>query len=250
MVVEGRRWAPTTTSHGHLGEVVDHEGTIVVDQLAHAYGDRVLFSGVTFAVAPGRSAAISGESGSGKSTLLALITGMVRARTGYLRIAGVDVARAGRGQLGKLRRERIGVVHQRGELIGTLSAVENVMIPSLLVDRRNRINAHERARSLLNELEVASPDLPAAELSGGERQRVALARALINHPKVLIADEPTAALDPDTRDAVANLIFSRTAREGCAVLVVTHDSAVATLADDQLVLSGGALRREVSCVDS
>lgn len=216
------------------------QASVEVSDLSFGFGKRVLFSGVDLAIRAGESVALSGQTGSGKSTLVSLLTGMVRPTSGVVRVAGLDLGQATGRQLTAFRRSAIGVVHQHGELVGTLNAVENVMIPMLLTRSVGWPEARDRAAGLCRRFEVASLDVPADSLSGGERQRVALARALANSPTVLVADEPTAALDEVTRDAVAEAIYDQ-AKHGCAVLVVSHDPAVAHLADTHVTLVDGAL---------
>lgn len=214
---------------------------IKVADLWFRFGRRELLRGVSFSVAAGESVAVTGQTGSGKSTLLAVLTGLVRVTSGVVNVGGVDLRRASRRELTALRRATIGMVHQHGELIPNLNAVENVMLPMMLQPRCSWQTARERAKSLCARFELESLDVPAESLSGGERQRVGLARALANDPVVLLADEPTASLDRATRDAVAEAIRA-VARSGAAVLVVTHDETVAGLADRRLELTDGELR--------
>lgn len=214
---------------------------IRVDSLTFSYRQRHLFQNLTLTVKAGESMAISGSTGSGKSTLLALLTGMARITKGEVNVAGTDIRRASSRQLSTLRLSSVGVVHQQGELIPTLNAIENVMLPMLLQRRRSWHDANMRAYELCEQFDIRSLSTPAETLSGGERQRVALARALANSPTVLLADEPTASLDPTNRDRVADYIYQLT-DTGRAVLVVTHDAQVAHRAHAQFELSNMALK--------
>jgi len=152
----------------------------------------------------------------------------------------VDRLRA--NKLAQMRRRHLGIVFQAGELLPSLTAVENVALP-LLLDGGQWAAAEGSARRLLDELGVdqGSHDLPAGDLSGGERQRTAVARAMVNEPELLVADEPTGALDAQTRDEVADLLFSLPKARGCALVVVTHDPVIAARADEHFDLVAGAL---------
>ncbi|MFB7472966.1 ABC transporter ATP-binding protein [Kitasatospora sp. NPDC056184] len=203
-------------------------------------GGRSLFNGVELEVTRNESVAVSGASGSGKSTLLMCVLGLIRPDAGRVEVEGADLARLRGRALARYRSHHIGMVFQTGELLPELSPLENVALAALLGGRQ-REEAYRRAAHLLEELGVPNNDTRTAALSGGERQRTAVARALVNEPALLVADEPTAALDPDNRDSVCDLIFSLPKSRGCALVVVTHDKAVAAYADRQLVLDTGQL---------
>ncbi|NJP99336.1 ABC transporter ATP-binding protein [Streptomyces zingiberis] len=204
---------------------------------------RVLLDEAELTVRAGESVAVTGASGSGKSTLLMCVLGLVRPAAGTVRVAGVDVTRLRPRRLARHRRAHVGAVFQFGELLPELTPVENVAVAALLAGV-GRAEAFARAGELLSRLGVAAR-VPTAELSGGERQRTAVARALVNRPSLLLADEPTGALDETNRDAVCELLFGLPARTGCGLLVVTHDPAVAARADRTVRLSGGRLVAEV-----
>ncbi|SCK28991.1 ABC-type antimicrobial peptide transport system, ATPase component [Streptomyces sp. SceaMP-e96] len=138
------------------------------------------------------------------------------------------------------RSRHMGVVFQFGELLPELTPVENVALAALLGGTPSN-QAYERAETLLRDLGVPYDGAPTGQLSGGERQRTAVARALINQPAILLADEPTGALDRATRDSVTKLLFDVPKRWGCALVVVTHDIEVADRADRCLELTGAAL---------
>lgn len=208
--------------------------------LGVAHSGREVFAGLDLRVQPGESVALVGPSGAGKTTLLNVVLGTVRAQTGTVRVAGQDVTGASVATLARLRTSSIGIVFQHGELIGELSPVENVALPALIAGRE-RGEAVAAAEELLAALEVPTERRTADELSGGERQRTALARALVNRPALILADEPTGALDPQTRDRVAMVVFGAPARWGCGLLVVTHDPQIAARADRVANLSAIAL---------
>ncbi|WP_278236512.1 ABC transporter ATP-binding protein [Isoptericola sp. AK164] len=203
-------------------------------------GRTTILRGVSLSVASGRSVAIQGRSGSGKSTLLTLLMGLVRPTAGSVHLGSVGLSGLSRARRADLRAQHVGVVFQDAELLDELTAEENVALPALL-QKRDRAVARSRARHLLAELDVPH-DRSSAVLSGGERQRVGVARALINDPQVILADEPTGALDAELRDAAASLLFDLPARTGCALLVVTHDPSVASRADERYVMDAGELR--------
>ncbi|URM92679.1 ABC transporter ATP-binding protein [Streptomyces sp. MRC013] len=211
-----------------------------VHGLSCRIGDRQLLESAEFDVAVGESVAVMGPSGSGKSTLLACLLGLVKPQEGTVSVAGTDITGLGRRELARHRRDHMGVVFQFGELLPELTPVENVALAALLASVPHT-EAYAHAATLLKELGVPADSTPTAQLSGGERQRVAVARALINKPTILLADEPTGALDIRNRDAVAELLFSVPHRWGCALLVVTHDIEIANRADRCLVLSDGRL---------
>ncbi|MGW3420491.1 ABC transporter ATP-binding protein [Streptomyces phaeochromogenes] len=218
-----------------IGEVV-----LEMSDLQYKVGDRLIFEGVDLKVRPGESVAISGPSGSGKSTLLMCVMGMIRPDSGSVVLCGKQLERlSGRSML-RHRRESVGMVFQAGELLPELTPVENVAIAGLLAGLP-RSEAFSRAAELLDELNVRGTAADTESLSGGERQRVAVARALINRPALLLADEPTGALDSANRQTVAELLYSLPERRQCGLVVVTHDSSVAARAQRQLILQDGAL---------
>jgi putative ABC transport system ATP-binding protein/lipoprotein-releasing system ATP-binding protein len=196
---------------------------------------RYLFNGLNLAVPAGTSLAIVGPSGSGKSTLLMLCMGLLTATSGEVVVDGVDLAQLSERQRTKLRRQQIGMVFQDGELLPELSPLENVAVPLMLAGEKSSASLAASARAL--DLVGISSKLHAADtitLSGGERQRVAVARAIVQQPKLLLADEPTGALDGSTRDKVADELFSIPGKTGAALLVVTHDPAIASRATNVL----------------
>jgi putative ABC transport system ATP-binding protein len=175
----------------------------------------------------GEFTAIMGPSGSGKSTLLNLIAGIDRPSGGRVRVAGEDLDRLSEARLARFRRARLGFVFQFFNLLGNLTVLENVLIPAQLNGVRPA-QAKARAMELLARLDIAElADQYPARLSGGQQQRVAIARALINRPVLLLADEPTGALDSHGGEQVMELLQGLN-REGQTVLLVTHDAKLAT----------------------
>ncbi|MER7723606.1 ABC transporter ATP-binding protein [Streptomyces sp. NPDC096323] len=211
-----------------------------VSGLSYQVGGRTLLDGVELSVSRGESVAVTGPSGSGKSTLLMCVLGLIKPQSGTITAAGQDLTGLGSARLAQARRETLSMVFQFGELLPELSPVENVALPVLLDGGRPK-DAYQRAEELLGELGVPSGSTPTGMLSGGERQRTAVARALITEPAVLLADEPTGALDPDAKEAVAAHLFTAARDRGCALLVVTHDLSVADRADRRHELRGGLL---------
>ncbi|MEU2870781.1 ABC transporter ATP-binding protein [Streptomyces olivoreticuli] len=211
-----------------------------VQDLRYEVGDRLLLDSVNLRVAVGESVAVVGASGSGKSTLLGCVLGLVRPSAGVITVAGSDIGRMRQRELERHRSRHMGVVFQFGELLPELTPVENVALAALLSGVETN-QSYRRAEVLLSELGVPHADAPTVQLSGGERQRTAVARALINEPALLLADEPTGALDSATRDSVTDLLFDVPRRWGCALVVVTHDDAVARRADRCMELVGAKL---------
>jgi putative ABC transport system ATP-binding protein len=194
--------------------------------------------GVDLRLATGEFVALMGPSGSGKSTLLNIVAGLDAADDGTVVIAGEDVTRAGPDELARLRRRHVGIVFQFFNLIEGMTALDNVALAALVGGAGKRA-AQRRARDLLDLLglldrSAASP----ATLSGGERQRLAIARALANEPTLLLADEPTGALDSAGGAEVLDL-FLRLHREGQSILLVTHSAEVAAGADRIVELRDG-----------
>ncbi|MFE9362120.1 ABC transporter ATP-binding protein [Streptomyces sp. NPDC006978] len=215
------------------------EPVLVATGLRYEIPGRTLLDGAALTLSAGQSVAVTGPSGSGKSTLLMCLLGLLPPKSGRIEVSGQDITRMRPGRLAKHRRDSIGMVFQFAELLPELSPVENVALAALLAGRK-RDEAFSRAEELLEELAVAGVrETATADLSGGERQRVAVARALINEPSLLLADEPTGALDEETRDSVATLLFSLPKRWNCGLLVVTHDVHIAERADSHMVLRQG-----------
>jgi putative ABC transport system ATP-binding protein len=194
---------------------------------------------VSLHVEDGELVALTGPSGGGKSTLLNLIGALDRPDAGEIVVAGLDVARL--DDPARYRAQTVAFVFQFHNLIATLNAVENVQIPML--GTRPRAERERRARELLVEVGLGERlrSYPTT-LSGGERQRVAIARALANKPRLLLADEPTGALDSETGAQILELLRRVRDERGTTILMVTNDDAVAAQADRVLHIRGGVLR--------
>jgi putative ABC transport system ATP-binding protein len=208
-------------------------------------GDRELtiLDSVDLAIQPGEFTAVLGPSGRGKSTLLALMAGLDRPSSGEVLIDGTPIQAMSEDQLALLRRHKIGFVFQSFQLLGNLTARENVLLPVELLGQPQPL---ARANELLAAVGLADRGhhYP-SQLSGGEQQRVALARAFAARPPILLADEPTGNLDGVTGRKVLELLTELRRREGTTLVLVTHDPAVAALADRQIHLRDGRVEREV-----
>ena len=187
---------------------------------------RAALDGIGLTIEAGELTAVMGPSGSGKSTLLNLIAGLDRPTRGQVIVDGVDVGKLSEARLARFRRERLGFVFQFFNLLPNLTVLDNVLLPAELVGTGAR-EAKAKARDLLAQLGMAEKEgeYP-GRLSGGQRQRAAIARALINRPAVILADEPTGALDSRTGDQVMDVIEELN-QGGQTVLLVTHDAKVA-----------------------
>jgi len=204
-------------------------------------GDQLLtvLNDVDLEIAAGESVAILGPSGSGKSTLLALVAGLDNPSSGRVLIAGREIQNLSEDQLALLRRNKIGFVFQSFQLLGNLTAAENVRLP---IDLARLDRPEERTTNLLDEVGLGDRGhhYP-AQLSGGEQQRVALARAFATRPPILLADEPTGNLDAATGSRVLELLDDLKNRRGTTLVLVTHDPAVAAMTDRRLYLEAGRL---------
>jgi putative ABC transport system ATP-binding protein len=183
--------------------------------------------------------AVAGPSGSGKSTLLGLIAGLDRPTTGRIVVNGVDLTGLGEDALARFRLNAIGYVFQSFHLIPTLTALENVAVP---LELGGDADALERAQALLRDvgLEERAHHYP-VQLSGGEQQRVAVARAVARRPTLLLADEPTGNLDSATGKQIIDLLVALNRNLGSTLMLVTHDPALAALADRVITLRDGRI---------
>ena len=203
-------------------------------------GDRRIevLRGVSLDVAHGESIFICGASGAGKTTLLYTLAGLERPESGRVIFEGRELYRGGENALAKMRNEKLGFVFQAYFLLAELTALENVMLPSMIGGHAPR----EAAAAALKQVGLGDrlQHLP-SELSGGEQQRVAIARALINDPAIVFADEPTGNLDSKTGGAIVDLLLALVREKNKTLIVVTHDMNLATRGDRRLVILDGAL---------
>jgi putative ABC transport system ATP-binding protein len=201
-----------------------------------------ILDAIDLEVRRGEFVAVLGPSGSGKSTLLALMAGLDRPSSGEVRVNGQRIDHLSEDRLAILRRHTIGFVFQSFQLLENLTARENVMLPMELLGRPD---ASTRAAELLASVGLSERGhhYP-SQLSGGEQQRVALARAFAPRPPLLLADEPTGNLDGATGRVVLDLLVALRAEEGATLVLVTHDAAVAALADRRIHLRDGRIERE------
>jgi putative ABC transport system ATP-binding protein len=194
---------------------------------------------IDFTLAPRETAAIVGASGSGKSTLLSIIAGLDTPTRGTVRLAGQDLFAIDEDERAALRARQVGFVFQSFQLMGNLSALENVMLPLELAGRKD---ARKAAAEMLERVGLGQRlgHYPKV-LSGGEQQRVALARAFVVHPAVLLADEPTGSLDFATGETVMQLMFDLNREQGTTLVLVTHDRAIASRCERRITIEAGRI---------
>ena len=205
------------------------------------YGPLKALDNVNLTVENGEWLAIMGPSGSGKSTMMNIIGCMDKPSLGEVILDGVDIAKESGKKLTEIRRDKIGLIFQQFHLVNYLTAVENVMVSQYyhsMPDENEALEALERVG-----LKDRAKHLP-SQLSGGEQQRVCIARALINHPEIVLADEPTGNLDETNENIVIDL-FRQLHRQGTTLIVVTHDPEVAEVAQRTVVLEHGRLVKEI-----
>lgn len=222
-----------------------NEAVIDCHDLRRRFADGVatidVLNGVDLVVQAGDTVAITGASGSGKSTLLHCVGGLDTATGGHIRLCGQDVGSASERERTRLRNELLGFVYQFHHLLPEFSALENVAMP-LLIGRRPVHEARTRALALLERIGLGErAEHRPAELSGGERQRVAIARAVVGSPRCLLADEPTGNLDSNNAAQICDLLLELCREQGTALVVVTHDAALAARMQTSYRLEGGRL---------
>lgn len=194
---------------------------------------------INFSITAGSTNSIVGPSGSGKTTLLGLCAGLDRSSTGKVELNGINLGDLSEDQRAQVRNQYVGFIFQNFQLLPTLTALENVMVP---LELRGEKNIKARAIDLLDKVGLAERGhhYP-AQLSGGEQQRVSIARAFINRPKLLFADEPTGNLDSETSEKVVNLLFELNKEAGTTLILVTHDLELASKTQRILRIKGGHL---------
>lgn len=200
--------------------------------------------GVSLQVAAGERLAILGPSGSGKSSLMAVLSGLERATSGRVHIAGADFSALDEDGLARARRGRIGIVLQAFHLIPTMTAVENVAVP---LELAGIAEPYDKARAELVAVGLGHRlDHYPTQLSGGEQQRVGLARAIAARPALIFGDEPTGNLDEATGDAVVELLFARLAETGATLVLITHDASLAARCDRVIEMKDGHIIRDAT----
>jgi putative ABC transport system ATP-binding protein len=205
-----------------------------------------ILKGIDFNIAAGEFVAIMGASGSGKSTLLGLLAGLDSPTSGDVFLNGTAISYLPEDQLAQVRGKTIGFVFQSYQLISTLTALENVLLPYELNVDGNRKAGVDRARQLLESVGLTDRlDHYPVQLSGGEQQRVALARAFILRPPIVLADEPTGNLDSANGQAVLDLLLTLNRAEGTTLVLVTHDSALASYANRVITMRDGLVVTDV-----
>ena len=217
-----------------------------VTKVYNGHQESVALDDVSLSIAVGQAACVMGPSGSGKSTLLNLIGGLDRPSRGSINVGGQDLGRLSEAGLARFRRSRVGIVFQFFNLLNNMSALENAMVPAQLAGIR-RPEARRRALDLFERLDIAElRDQYPMRMSGGQRQRVAIARALVNNPALLLADEPTGALDSHSGEQVM-AIFAELNRSGQTIVLVTHDERLARANASRIIrIVDGAIAAERS----
>lgn len=212
-----------------------------VQHLTKTYNSRnaalTVLHDVSFELSAGKSLSIVGPSGSGKTTLLGLCAGLDTATSGSVRINDTPIDKMNEDERAAIRNKYVGFVFQNFQLIPTLTALENVMIP---LEFQKQKNAATKATEMLQKVGLGSRlNHYPSQLSGGEQQRVAIARAFVHQPKLLFADEPTGNLDADTKETIEDLLFSMNREAGTTLVIVTHDTDLASKTNQIIRLKGG-----------
>ena len=214
---------------------------IDIENITQSFGSLQVLKGIDLHIDKGEVVSIVGPSGAGKTTLLQIIGTLDRPDTGIVRIDGTDTTTLSQKQLSDFRNRRLGFVFQFHQLLPEFTAIENVMIPAYIAGRSNK-EARERATELLQFMGLTDrAHHKPAELSGGEKQRVAVARSLVNHPAVILADEPSGSLDSKNKQELHQLFFDLRDQFGQTFIIVTHDEQLATLTDRTIHMRDGLL---------
>lgn len=217
---------------------------IQLENITKSFGSLQVLRGIDLQIEQGEVVSIVGPSGAGKTTLLQIMGTLDAPDTGMVRIDGTEVGRMKEKELSAFRNRRIGFVFQFHQLLPEFTALENVMIPALIAGLGRR-EAQSSALEMLNLLGLADRAAhKPSELSGGEKQRVAVARALINHPAVVLADEPSGSLDTHNKAELHQLFFDLRDRLGQTFVIVTHDESLARITDRTIHLKDGAVVQE------
>ena len=214
---------------------------IKIENITKSFGSLQVLKGVNLEISKGEVVSIVGPSGAGKTTLLQILGTLSAMDSGSLRIDGAEISTMNDNQLSDFRNRHIGFVFQFHHLLPEFSALENVMLPALIAGRSKR-EAEQEAINLLKMMNLAerTTHKPSA-LSGGEQQRVAIARAIVNHPALLLADEPSGNLDTKNRDEIHSLFFRLRDELGQTTVIVTHDDGLASMADRKITMRDGLI---------
>ena len=215
---------------------------IEIENLTKNFGDVQVLKGVNLAIEKGEVISIVGASGAGKTTLLQLIGTLDKPSGGTIRFDGEDLGSLNSKRLAAFRNRHIGFVFQFHQLLPEFTALENVLIPALIAGRK-RSEAETEAMQLLQVMGLSErANHKPSEMSGGENQRVAVARALINHPDVVLADEPSGSLDSKNKEELHKLFFDLRDRYGQTFVIVTHDETLASYTDRTLRMVDGVIQ--------
>ena len=227
---------PTSKSTGHNAVISLRDARL---SLSSAEGMVEILRGITVDIAAGETVGVLGPSGAGKTSLLMIMAGLESLSSGNIDLAGQDVTGMGEDALAALRRDNVGIIFQAFRLIPSMTALQNVAVP---LELAGRTDATELAAAALDSVGLGHrrthlPD----QLSGGEQQRVAIARAIAPRPRILLADEPTGNLDSGTSDRVIATLFEATETAGAALVMVTHDAALAERCGRVLTIEDGRI---------
>jgi lipoprotein-releasing system ATP-binding protein len=221
---------------------------IEIKGIKKSFGALQVLKGIDLSIEKGEVVSIVGPSGAGKTTLLQIMGTLDKADSGSLTIDGTDVAKLSMKQLAKFRNKHIGFVFQFHQLLPEFTALENIMLPALLGGTSRR-EAKKRAEELLSFMGLSErAKHKPNELSGGEKQRVAVARALVNHPSIILADEPSGSLDSENKKELHQLFFDLRDRMGQTFIIVTHDEELAATTDRTIHLKDGVVLGETRAV--
>ena len=214
---------------------------ITTKNITKSFGSLQVLKGIDLDIAKGEIVSIVGPSGAGKTTLLQIIGTLDRPDGGTLAVNGTDVTTLSRKQLSDFRNQHSGFVFQFHQLLPEFTALENIMIPAFIAGKSHK-EAKTRAEELLRFMNLSDRAThKPAELSGGEKQRVAVARALVNHPAVILADEPSGSLDSQNKQELHQLFFDLRQEFGQTFVIVTHDEELARLTDRTIHLRDGVI---------
>lgn len=217
---------------------------IEIKDLRKKFGNLEVLKGVNLKIEKGEVISIIGPSGAGKTTLLQLIGTLDKPTSGTILFNGEDLSKMGSNKLSTFRNKHIGFVFQFHQLLPEFTALENITIPALIAGRRRK-EAEAEAMELLRIMGLEErADHKPSELSGGENQRVAVARALINHPDVILADEPSGSLDSKNKEELHRLFFSLRDKFGQTFIIVTHDEGLASYTDRTIKMVDGVVEEE------